>query len=48
MNIAAGAIGAGVGILIVDSLDPNIPWETKLRRAGLGTLENTAFAAISL
>lgn len=47
MCVAAGAVGAGLGILIVDSLDPSIPWEQKLKRAGLGTIENTAFAAIS-
>ncbi|KAM3141995.1 hypothetical protein pb186bvf_005868 [Paramecium bursaria] len=46
--LAAGAVGSGLGILIVDCLDENITWQQKLQRAGFGTAETTAFAALSV
>ncbi|CAD8141524.1 unnamed protein product [Paramecium pentaurelia] len=46
--LAAGAIGSGIGIFIVDCLDDNISWQKKLQRAGYGTAETTAFAALSM
>lgn len=33
-SLVGGSIGAGLGCLIVDSVDSKLPWEEKLRRAG--------------
>ncbi|CAD8056301.1 unnamed protein product [Paramecium sonneborni] len=46
--LAAGAIGSGIGILIIDCLDDNISWQKKLQRAGYGTAETTALATLSM
>lgn len=36
--VSGGSIGAGIGCLIIDSLDPNIGWNEKLKRAGFTTV----------
>ncbi|CAD8045865.1 unnamed protein product [Paramecium sonneborni] len=37
-SILKGSVGAGFGCLIVDSVDPKIPWDEKLKRAGISTV----------
>ncbi|CAD8136110.1 unnamed protein product [Paramecium octaurelia] len=37
-SVVGGSIGAGLGCLIVDSVDPKIPWEEKLKRAGFSSV----------
>lgn len=34
LKMTGGCIGAGLGSLILDSMDDSIPWEEKLKRAG--------------
>ena len=36
--IGAKALGAGLGCLIVDCLDEDIPWEDKVKNAGFTTV----------
>jgi len=36
--VGAKALGAGLGCLIVDCLDEDIPWEDKLKNAGFTTV----------
>ncbi len=37
-NMTGGCIGAGLGSLILDSMDDSIPWEEKLKRASNTTI----------
>ncbi|CAD8132296.1 unnamed protein product [Paramecium pentaurelia] len=37
-SVVGGSIGTGLGCLIVDSVDPKIPWEQKLKRAGFSSV----------
>ena len=46
--MAGGVIGSGIGMLIVDSLDSKIPWGVKLQRAGISTLESSAYGVIAI
>lgn len=46
--LAGGIIGAGIGMLIVDSLDNKMPWNIKLQRAGMSTLEGSAYGIIAI
>ncbi|CAD8137694.1 unnamed protein product [Paramecium pentaurelia] len=36
--VLKGSVGAGLGCLIVDSVDPKIPWDEKLKRAGISSV----------
>ncbi|CAD8047307.1 unnamed protein product [Paramecium sonneborni] len=36
--VIKGSVGAGLGCLIVDSVDPKIPWDEKLKRAGISSI----------
>jgi hypothetical protein len=46
--MAGGCIGAGLGSLILDSLDNNIPWEEKLKRAGYTTVQSGVLSTIMI
>lgn len=43
--VSGGSIGAGLGCLIIDSLDPNIGWHEKLKRAGFTTVSTGLMGA---
>jgi hypothetical protein len=45
-GLAGGSIGAGLGCLIIDSMDPNIQWNEKIKRAGLTTVSTGVVAAL--
>lgn len=44
--MTSGCIGAGLGCLILDSMDDSIPWEDKLKRAGQTTVTSGVLTGI--
>jgi hypothetical protein len=46
--MASGCIGAGIGCLILDSMDDKIPWDEKLKRAGYMTVTSGILTSVML
>lgn len=48
LAMTSGCIGAGIGCLILDSMDDSIPWDDKLKRAGQTTLTSGVLTGVFL